>query len=155
MKVGIIGVGYWGKKHVDEYTKLGHEVIVSDLSNKNLDFCRLNYNSKAVSDYKEILSDKDIKFVSICTPNDTHHKFAIEAIKAGKNVLIEKPLASTSIDAEEIIEFAKKQKVILLVGHIFRFNNAINKIKDLINSKQLGTIYTVNLIWNNLEPIFF
>lgn len=154
MKVGVIGAGYWGKKHVDEYTKLGHQVLVSDLSDKNRDFCTLNYGTKSVLDYNEILRDKDIKFLSICTPNNTHHKFAMEAIKAGKNILIEKPLATNANDAKEIIEYAKKQKVILLVGHIFRFNNAINNIRKLVNSKQLGSIYTVNLFWDNLEPIF-
>ena len=77
MKVGVIGAGYWGKKHVDEYSALGHEIFVSDLSEENLEFCRLNYNAKTTNDYHDILNDDEIKTVSICTPNPTHHKISI------------------------------------------------------------------------------
>ena len=73
MKVGVIGAGYWGKKHVNEYHQLGHDVFVSDLSKDNLEFCKLNFGATPVNDYKEILSNNEIKTVSICTPNETHY----------------------------------------------------------------------------------
>ncbi len=154
MKVGVIGTGYWGKKHVDEYSKLGHEVIISDLSYENLKFCQISYGAKPVKNYQDILNDPEIKAVSICTPNSNHYNMAIEMLDAGKNILLEKPIATSSRDAEKIIQLANKKNLVLLVGHIFRFNNVIRKIKELIQSKQLGKIYTVNLIWTNLEPIF-
>lgn len=154
MKVGVIGAGYWGKKHVDEYAQLGHEVYVSDLSKENLDFCKLNYKAIPVDDYKEILSNDEIKSVSICSPNNTHHKFTMDALNAGKHVLLEKPITTSIEDATEIIKTSIEKNLILLVGHIFRFNNSINTIKELIRKKYLGRIYTVDMSWTTLEPIF-
>lgn len=154
MKVGVIGTGYWGKKHVDEYSNLGHEVLVSDLSSENLEFCKLNYGTTSTKNYQEILDNKEIKAISICTPNSTHYKIATDALNAGKNILLEKPIALNSHDADKIIKLANTKNLILLVGHIFRYNNAIKKIKELIHTKQLGRIYTINLLWTNLEPIF-
>ena len=154
MKVGVIGVGYWGKKHVDEYSNLGHEVFVSDLSQENMNFCKANFGANPVNDYTEILKNDEIKCVSICTPNATHYKFATEALKAGKNVLLEKPIATNIEDAKKIISLAHEQNLTLLVGHIFRFSNVINKVKELLESKKLGTIYTIKMSWTNYEPIF-
>lgn len=154
MKVGVIGAGYWGKKHVDEYTKLGHEVFVSDLSKENLDFCKLNFGARPVSNYDEILNDKTIENISICTPNSTHYQMGLEALNAGKNILLEKPLATNTKDADELIKTSIEKNVILLVGHIFRFNNAINKVKELIRNKNLGQLYTVNICWTNLELLW-
>jgi len=154
MKVGVIGVGYWGKKHVDEYSKLGHEVIVSDLSEQSLEFCKLNYNAKGTTNYNDILNDQEIKCVSICTPTPSHHKIALDAINANKNILLEKPITENSTQASELIEASRKKNSVLLIGHIFRFNNSINKIKELIQKQILGEIYTINLQWTNFQPVF-
>jgi len=154
LKVGVIGAGYWGKKHVDEYSALGCEIFVSDLSENNLEFCRLNYNVKTTDNYFDILKNEEIKTVSICTPNSTHHKIAIEALEHGKNILLEKPIDISSKESDKIIKLAQEKNLVLLIGHIFRFNNAITKIKEIIQSKSLGKIFNVNLLWNNLEPIF-
>jgi len=154
MKVGVIGTGYWGKKHVDEYSKMGHEVIISDLSEQNLEFCKLNYNVKGTINYKDILTDPEIKCVSICTPTPSHYSIAIESLNANKNVLLEKPIAENLDQASELIANANKKKLILIIGHIFRFNNSINKIKDLIQKQILGQIYTINLQWTNFQPVF-
>jgi UDP-N-acetylglucosamine 3-dehydrogenase len=154
LKVGVIGVGYWGKKHVDEYSNLGHEIFVSDLSPENMNFCKSNFGANPVADYTEILNNNKIKCISICTPNSTHYKFAIEALKAGKNILLEKPIATNIKDAKEIISLANQKNLILLIGHIFRFSNVINKIKELLDSNKLGIIYTIKMIWTNYEPVF-
>jgi len=154
MKVGVIGAGYWGKKHVNEYHQLGHEVFVSDLSKENLEFCKLNFGGIPVNDYKEILSNNEIKAISICSPNSTHYKFALEALNAGKNILLEKPIVTNVSDADEIIKIANSKNLVLLIGHVFRFNNAINTLKDLVRSKKLGRIYTVDISWTTLEPLF-
>jgi UDP-N-acetylglucosamine 3-dehydrogenase len=154
MKIGVIGAGYWGKKHVDEYSKLGHDVIVSDLSEQSLEFCKSNYGSKGTIDYNDILNDKEIKCVSICTPTPSHYKITMDALNANKNILLEKPIAENLNQSLELIQNANNKKLILLIGHIFRFNNSINKIKDIIQKQILGEVYSVNLRWNNFEPIF-
>lgn len=154
MKVGVIGAGYWGKKHVDEYSKLGHEVIVSDLSEQSLEFCKLNYNSQGTINYNDILNDQEINCISICTPTSSHYKIAMDALNANKNILLEKPIAENLDQASELIQNANNKKLILLIGHIFRFNNSIRKIKDLIQKQILGEIYSVNLQWSNFQPVF-
>ncbi len=154
IKTGIIGAGYWGKKHVEEYNALGLETFVSDLSAENLKFCSDKYGSTTYSDYRKILGDPSIKTVSICTPNSTHYKICREALESGKNVLVEKPFTLTYDKALELIKIAESKKLTLTVGHIYRFNNAIEKVKALVASGALGDIYTVNFKWTNLEPVW-
>ena len=153
MKIGIIGAGYWGKKHIDEYVKLGHEVHVADLSKENRSFCRLNFDAFTYDDYNEILNNSEIKVVSICTPNSTHKEIAINSLEKHKDILVEKPLSLTLKDANDIFECSKRTGQIVLVGHIFRFNNALKKIKEIIKNNKLGKIYAVNLKWLEHYPI--
>jgi len=154
LKIGVIGVGYWGKKHVDEYVNLGHEVIVSDNRDENLTFCEDKYGVSSVQNLEEILQNDEIKCVSICTPNHTHYNIAKEFISKGKHVFLEKPITTTVEDATNLINLSKKNNVLLQVGHIYRFNNAIEKTKEIIKNAELGTIFCVNFLWNNFEPVF-
>ncbi len=145
MKIAVIGAGYWGQKHIKEYVDLGHAVTVYD-SNPEI---RKKHNSFT---YEEILSNPEIKAVSICTPNDTHYKIAVDMMYAGKNVLIEKPMAVSLHQAVDLVTTSKSKNLILSVGHIYRFNNAINEVKLLI--PELGNIRLIKFNWTNLEPIF-
>jgi predicted dehydrogenase len=152
--VAVIGVGYWGKKHVEEYVALDADVTAVDLNEDNLKFCAEKYRVTTTKDYSDILSDDKIKAISICTPNETHYKIAKDCLNAGKNVLVEKPLAMTIEQGRELIDFAKDNSSTLAVGHIFRFNNAINKVKEMIEKYELGEICIVKFKWANVEPLF-
>ena len=152
--VAVIGVGYWGKKHVEEYVSLGVDVTAVDLNEDNLKFCTEKYGVKTTKDYNEILADEKIKAISICTPNETHYKIAKDCLNARKNVLVEKPLAMTIEQGRELIDLAKDNSSTLTVGHIFRFNNAIDKVKEMIENYELGDIHIVKLKWANIEPLF-
>lgn len=151
MKIGVIGAGYWGRKHVQEYHDLGHQVIVFDLLKENLEWCKNKCNAIPVSDYHDILNDKDIKYVSICTPNSLHFQLGKEALGAKKNILIEKPLSQNSIQAMELFHLAKQNNLILMTGHIFRFNNAIKKVKELIETDHIGDIYHIRCDWHQMN----
>ncbi len=153
-KVAVIGGGYWGKKHVEEYVALGNDVFVADLVDANLDFCSRNYGVKTTKNYRDLLFDDDIAAVSVCTPNNTHYPIAKEFLEAHKNVLVEKPLAMTIDEGHQLIDIAKDNHVILSVGHIFRFNNAITKIKNLVEDYEFGDIRLMKLKWTNIEPLF-
>ncbi len=149
LKVGVIGAGRWGKKHIDEYSKMKDVELlwVSDLSEENLKSCQEQYKVKNVTnDYNEVLSS-DVEAVSICTSNETHFDVCKEVILAGKNVLVEKPLTLQSKKAYELVDIAKQSNRILAVGHIFRYNNAINKVKKLIESKFFGDLFYLRLQW--------
>jgi len=154
MKVGVIGAGYWGKKHVDEYTQIGVDVTVSDLVDENLEICRKKYGARPLKDYKEMLSDKSIEAVSICTPNKTHYDVCKQCLEAGKNVLLEKPMTLEYSKSKELAEIASDKGLVLAVGHLYRFNNAVRKLKGLVEAGTFGDIYAVKMIWTNLEPVF-
>jgi len=149
IKVGVIGAGRWGQKHIDEYSKMkGVDLAwVSDISEGSLKICKDNYNVPNVSnDYNDVLSS-DVEAVSICTSNKTHYKVCKDAISAGKNVLVEKPLTLEPVEAYELVDLAKKANKILAVGHLFRYNNAINEVKKLIDKKFFGDLYYLRLQW--------
>jgi UDP-N-acetylglucosamine 3-dehydrogenase len=154
MKVGVIGAGYWGKKHVDEYTQIGAEVVVSDIADENLEYCKEKFGSKTVRDFRELLSDKTILAVSICTPNETHYDMCKECLIAGKHVFLEKPMTLESEKANELVEMARKENLILSVGHLYRFNSVVRKLKEMVDSKEFGDIFAVKMLWTNMEPVF-
>jgi len=94
----------------------------------------------------ELLS-QDIDAVSICTSNETHYEVCKDALNAGKNVLVEKPLTLKSDEAYKLVDIAKKTNKILAVGHLFRFNNALNEVKKMIKDNYFGNLYYLRLQW--------
>ena len=154
MKVGVIGVGYWGIKHVDEYIQLGHDVIICDKSQGNIKNCKKRFDTVEIKNLETILNEKEVTCVSICTPNDTHYDIASKCLIAKKHVFLEKPISTNIEDANKLIELSERNNVILQVGHIYRFNNSVQKARELINNLELGHIYSVNFSWTNFEPTF-
>lgn len=156
--VGVIGVGYWGRKIVDEYTKVEDVALVgvSDLEEKNLQFCAERYGVKnGFTDYRKLLALKDLNAVNICTPNQMHYRITKEALEAGKHVLVEKPITLNSKEGRELVELAQKKKLTLSVGHIFRFNNALHEVRRLIKEENyFGKLYLIECNWLNLEKAF-
>lgn len=154
MKLGVVGVGYWGKKHVHDYLELGVKPIVADLKEENLEYFKNKYGLKVTEDYRDILEDPEVEGVSICTPNQTHYTICKEALNADKHVLLEKPMTLDSREAMELVKVAAHKKRVLAVGHVFRFNNALRKIKEMLRANAFGEVYIVKLAWTNLEPMF-
>lgn len=149
IKVGVIGAGRWGQKHIDEYFQMKNINLlwVSDIVEENLKICQAKYNVKNVTtNYNDVLAS-DVDAVNICTSNDTHHKVCKDALLAGKHVLVEKPLTLKPSEAYELVDIAKEQKKILAVGHIFRYNNAINEVKTLIDKNYFGDLFYLRLQW--------
>jgi predicted dehydrogenase len=149
IKVGVIGAGRWGKKHIDEYSKMKDVelVWVSDLVKENIIQCKQQYNVPNITtDYNDVLSS-DVEAVSICTSNETHYKTCKDALEAGKHVLVEKPLTLDSKEAYELVDIAKEKNRLLAVGHLFRYNNAINEVKKLIDKKFFGNLYYLRFQW--------
>jgi len=156
--VGVIGVGYWGKKIVDEYSKIENVNImgVSDLDDKMLTFAKERYGVQGTyKDYKELLALPDLQAVNVCTPNAMHFKVCKDALEAGKHVLVEKPITLNSKEGKELVELAQKKGLMLSVGHIFRFNNALAEVRRLIKEEKFfGKLFLMELNWVNLEKAF-
>jgi len=161
INLAVIGVGYWGTKLIGEYLALSKKrqdvrlLAVADVSNERLLRVSKNFslpNSMLKKDYNEIFNDPEITGVHIATPNETHHEIATKAIAAGKHVLLEKPMCLSSGDAFRLARYAEKNSSILLIGHIFRFNNGINKVKELVEKKEINGIRCVELRWASFMP---
>lgn len=107
----------------------------------------------AVTDYKEVLADPEIEAVSVCTPNKMHSVIAIDALKAGKNVLCEKPAARVYSEALEMQAVQHETGKVLNIGVVNRFNTAVNKMKEIIDRGELGEIYNVYVSFRNGRSI--
>ena len=142
VEIGVLGVGEWGKNHARVYRELENSnlVMVADLSGMRLKKLKKTYKVAVTNDYRDILNNPEIEAVSVCTPSSTHFEIVKECLEAGKHVLVEKPLCLDSLSAQKLIDISEKQKKILMVGHIFRFNPAVRKLKDEINKDNFGTI---------------
>lgn len=144
IKIAVIGLGYWGPNLVRNFYQLENCKIemVCDFKEDRLDFIKKNYPAiKATKNFKNILENPEIKAVVIALPTKLHHKFVELSLKAGKHVLVEKPFAFNSKEAKELIRIAKRKKRVLMVDHTFIYSSAVQKIKELIDKKELGKIY--------------
>lgn len=140
MKILQIGLGRWGKNHVKALTKLGSELYVVDVDSAQLKACdefAIPTDHRS-TDYRDFLGRVD--GVDIVTPADNHLAIARDCFSKGKDVFVEKPIAFTSGEAREMIALAEEKGLILQVGHIYRYNPAVSKIKRLAAEEKLGKI---------------
>jgi len=147
IKVGVIGCGTIANSaHIPGYMANPDAQIkyFCDIIPERAEAAVEKYGcGKAITDYHEILSDPEIEAVSVCTPNLMHPTIAIEALKAGKHVLCEKPAARTYAEALEMQKAQHESGKTLNIGVVNRFNDAVNKIKQIIDAGELGEIYHV------------
>jgi UDP-N-acetylglucosamine 3-dehydrogenase len=161
INLAVIGAGYWGSKAVTEYLQLEKAdpafklVQICDLKTENLNYFKdvLHVNSDRLSeDYEAVLKSPDVDAVHICTPTETHYEFGLQALDKGKNVLMEKPMALSPKEAWRLCDVAESRHRCLQVGHIYRFNNAIRKMRELIDQKYFGDIYYLKMQWTTWMP---
>jgi predicted dehydrogenase len=153
IKVGVIGYGYWGPNLVRNFmAATGSEVArVCDVREERLAPLRKLYPViKTCSQPNDLINDPEIDAVVIATPVSSHFELALAALKAGKHVLVEKPLAARSDQARVLIEEAAARKLVLLVDHTFVYTDAVRKIRELIASGELGDIYYYDAVRVNL-----
>jgi UDP-N-acetylglucosamine 3-dehydrogenase len=134
-----------GKNHARLYSELSNvELIgVSDVNETLAASVAQSYGCKPFADYRDLLKE-DLNVLSIAVPTTLHKKVALDAIQKGINVLVEKPIADTVENADEIIKAAREKGVKLMVGHVERFNPAIMKLKELIDSGLLGNVVSIS-----------
>jgi UDP-2-acetamido-3-amino-2,3-dideoxy-glucuronate N-acetyltransferase len=145
MKIAVIGTGSWGKNLVRNFYELGVLKIVCDLEEDNLLKARDRYpNLLTTSSLKEIIEDKEIDGIVIATPAHTHYEIAKQSLEAGHNVYVEKPLAQNVTEAKELHAIAENKNLTLMVGHLLLYHPAVNKLKQIIASGDLGIVQYVN-----------
>jgi UDP-N-acetylglucosamine 3-dehydrogenase len=125
---------------------------IVDSSPDALELCRREFGPLDYRiDYQSLLSDPDLSAVHVCTPNSTHFEIASAFIKAGKNVLVEKPLTLSSRGAYLLVEQARAQRVVLSTGHSHRFNNGLRALKSTLEPTILGEPYYLGLEWTGIS----
>lgn len=156
INVAIIGCGYWGPNYVRIFNELeGAKVkYCCDLEENNLlKVKKLYHNLALIKDYKAIAKDGSIDAVIITTPLKTHYEIAKLFLERGKHVLVEKPFTSDSVQAEELMKIAKKKALVLMIGHVYEYNPAVQKLREMIYRKELGSLYYCSAERVGLGPI--
>jgi predicted dehydrogenase len=141
--VGVIGYGYWGPNLVRNFMSdtAWRVVSVCDRSESRLaEVGRLYPTITTTRNPEDLFRNPSIDAIAIATPVATHFELAMAALRAGKHVLVEKPIASTSAEASQMIEKAAQRKLVLLVDHTFVFTGAVRKIRDVIGDESFGEL---------------
>ena len=153
MRYAVVGLGYWGPNLVRNLHELdGAEVAyVCDLREDALAKIARRYPSVSTTTrYAEVLADESVDAVVIATPVSTHHPLASAALRAGKHAFVEKPLAGSTEESEELIALAQERELVLMPGHTFLYSPPVNMIRDLIHRGDLGEIYFISTSRVNL-----
>lgn len=132
MRTAVVGAGYLGRFHAQKYASLPDSTLVgvADTSGAARDAVAAELKTRSIADYRELLGKVDA--VSIVTPTPSHHEIARAFLEAGAHVLVEKPMTVTEAEAESLIEIARRKKLVLQVGHLERFNAAVQALQPIL-----------------------
>jgi predicted dehydrogenase len=152
VRFGVIGAGYWGPHLIRNLSEIpGSKLVaVADLSKERLEALHSRYrHTHMTTDFREIING-DLEAIVIATPVKTHFELARDALRAGKHVLVEKPLTRTSDEARELIRIAAEKELILMVGHTFEYNPAVLALKDIVDAGTVGRVLYIDAARLNL-----
>jgi predicted dehydrogenase len=145
--VGVIGCGYWGPNLVRNFKGLPNCRVkaVCDTSEARLKHMKSLYSDvETVTDFEYLLNDAGVDAVVVATPVKHHYALAKASLLAGKHTLIEKPMASSSTECEELIEIAERNGLVLMVGHTFLYSAPVRKIAEIVQAGDIGEIRYIN-----------
>jgi len=151
--VGLVGYGYWGPNLLRNYMELegAQPKWVCDLDQARLAKASGRYPSvRTTTEFEDILGDPEVEAVLVATPISSHHELAMRALKAGKHVFVEKPLATSVEECDELCETADKAGLTLMVGHTFVYSPPVRAVHQILKSGELGDIYFVQCSRVNL-----
>lgn len=156
INIAVIGSGYWGPNIIRNITQIGRANLHT--------ICDLDANQLAKMDEKfhpqfitqniaDVVNNPDIEAVVVATPAHTHAEIGMQVLQAKKHLFVEKPLTLTSDDAQKLVDLAAAQGVKLMVGHVFQYNPAVRKLKELVQSGDLGEVLYIYSTRVNLGKI--
>lgn len=153
MELAVVGLGYWGPNIVRNGLE-NHKIVTVhayDENPKRREFIKHKYRNVEVhSSYESVLRNDNINGIAIVTPVSTHFDLGCKALEAGKHLIVEKPFTATVREAETLIELAEKKGLVILVDHTFVYTSAVRKIKEIIDSGELGDIFYYDSVRVNL-----
>ncbi len=153
LNIAVIGCGYWGAHLIRNFNNANdwHLKYLCDIDDIHLNKLANQYKSIATTtNYSEILRDKSIDAVVIATSSESHYPIAKDALLAGKNVWVEKPFTQNSLQAKELVDIANKNGLIINVDHTYLYTSSIRKIKEIIDSGELGDLIYIDAVRINL-----
>jgi predicted dehydrogenase len=156
LNLAVLGIGYWGPNLLRNFSQIEGVTVVAvcDTDTSRLADIRPKYPQlRLIEDYREVLTDSSIQAVAIALPAKLHYEIAKEAFQAGKHVFVEKPLALSSEECLQLIHVAEENNKVLMVGHTFEYNAAVNVLKNEIQKGKLGEICYINSQRLNLGKI--
>ena len=146
VKIGIIGCGHIGQRHAQKtlQSKNAHLEAICDVNATTLSLCKKMFKvKKAYKDFSFLLNDNDIQAVIIAVPNNKHFEITQQALKQGKHVLCEKPIALNLDEALKMKELASQYQKLLAIGFVYRYDLGINEVKKIISQGLIGEIYHI------------
>ena len=143
VNVALVGLGHWGPNLARNFVALPEATLhtLCDAQTERLERLGRQYpGAKQQTAFEAVLADSTVDAVVIATPVQTHFELTLAALQAGKHVLVEKPLAQTVQQCQTLIDAAAAQKAVLMAGHVFLYNAAVRKVKEYIESGELGGV---------------
>lgn len=144
INIGIIGYGYWGPNLLRNFMELPHARVrmVADLDPNKRELVERRYPGvRTTSDVQALLQDPEIDAIAVATPVNSHFELGMSALKAGKHLWLEKPMAETSLQARMLVNEADKRGLTLIVDHTFIYTGAVRKMREIVATGDLGQIY--------------
>jgi predicted dehydrogenase len=144
VNVGQAGLGHWGKNLVRNFDELADLTWICDSDEaRRAEFGARYPNARVTASFEEMVADDDLQAVVIATPVPTHHPLAKQALEAGKHVFVEKPPAMRAAEMEELVGLAEERGLVLMPGHLLLYHPGVQKLKELVDSGQLGDVLCV------------
>lgn len=147
VNIAVVGCGYWGPNLVRNFSSISECKMkkVCDTDVERLTYIkRLYWEVETVSEFEQVVGAPEIDAVAVATPVRFHFEMAMKSLQAGKHTFIEKPMASSVAECKELIEIAEKKNLILMVGHTFVYSTPVRKIKEIVDSGELGRIQYIS-----------
>ena len=156
VRIAVVGAGHWGPNLIRNFDNPPFSRVryVVDRDAGRLAQVRTRFPSVETAETVDrALADPDVDAFVIATPTSTHHALVKAALEAGKHVLVEKPITTRGAEADELTRLAADKGRVLLVGHVFLFNQAVRKVRESIVAGDLGRVYYISMVRTNLGPI--
>ena len=142
--VGVVGLNYWGPNLVRNFDELGELTWLCDLDEERLAELSARYpKARATASFADLLADDGLDAIVVATPVPTHYALAKQALEAGKHVFVEKPPAMREAEMDELVRIADERELVLMPGHLLLYHPGILKVKELVESGELGEVLCV------------
>src|SRR4030043_25143 len=146
VSIAIVGAGAWGKNHIRVFSELPNvrlKYICDQDPSKLLSLDKTYPQTKMVENLESIIKDPEVRGVVVTSSAISHYSLSKEIMLADKDVLVEKPMALNTEDAEEMLKIAEKRKRILMVGHLLIYHPVVDRLKEMVTSGELGRLYYI------------